>query len=662
MKHKEIFLLTSVLLMSPLASCRSFVNGRINFDLDGGIFTEDAFQTTYIEGQAGTPIKITIPDPVKDGYYFVGWREKDSSGAYRVINKRLASDGNSYFYYPYGSDTFYAYFEPLTTLTFHLGDDHSEATLVAPENGAASFQGNVLSGYASKEIPNANYLPTAEDKEGHSHFQYWYTEYPLAASTDSNSQKHYSLDTSGTRGQYRFDESFGNDSMAFPMDTNLDLYAYWKEDPTITVYMGIEGIESYTFQAEGSIETELTAMMKEKFGIDYSVSASNYYYTYPETGKKYRFAGFYLDSEYKSLFALTSPIADSNISLYLKWDVAINVTFDYNGGTLNGETSHTIENIYFSGDFLGSSLLTTYTPTKEDGTFTHYALNDKTFSFENDALPAEDVTLVAQYEAKKKLLISFDYPTSYTGEKQADVTYYFDDGESIVTSLASAKALVTDTDLLFRDTEIEDSSGNRVSNPYTYMPDKDLTVYSVYDYNSKVKISTYYNPSGDYEEYASSAFEADGFTVDASGNITTNSITLASFHGIEDALTVDSVTYLYDGAYSDTALTSPIIFPLVGEMSHSEMQVIQGYRKMTKAVTLTFYNYADRDSETKTSLGSLPVLPLHTVDDYSSPFASLLNTNGNTYSKLYVKNGDSYSLLTSLTPSADSDVYVEYQA
>ena len=97
-------------LSTLLPACRAGVTGRIYFDLDGGVFTDESFSTEMLVGDAGTPVEIKIPDPVKEGYYFVGWREKNSDGSYRQISKKLTSDGTLSYFYPYGNDTFYAYF------------------------------------------------------------------------------------------------------------------------------------------------------------------------------------------------------------------------------------------------------------------------------------------------------------------------------------------------------------------------------------------------------------------------------------------------------------------------------------------------------------------------------------------------------------------------
>ena len=662
MKKKVLPVLLAASLFSPLASCRTYVSGRINFDLNGGAFTDENFQTTYIEGKAGTPILVSIPTPVKEGYYFVGWREKDSSGAYRVINKRLYSDGQSYFYYPYGTDTFYAYFEPLITLTFHLGDGNENASFVAPELDSSSFSGNVLSGYATKGIPNTKYLPTAEDSKDHLNFDYWYSEYPLVSSTDKNNVTHYSLNTDVEPGQFRFDESFGSDGMSFPMDSNIDLFAHWTSDPTITVHFGMEGFSSTSFKASTSIEEELKNLMKENFGIDYSVASKVYTYLNESENIRYRFSGFYLDPEFTSPFYLDSPILDQDIDLYLKWDEQVTLILDYNGGTLNGETSHTISNTYFEGDTLGEDVLTSYTPTKVNANFLSYTYNGKTFSFLNDKLPGGEVTLVASYHEWSSLTITYDYPSDYTGTKKEDIVRKINAGESITTYITNAETAVADDSLVFVEAKLVRDDGTGEPNPYSTMPDKDIKVALVYDYKGEVSITSYDNSTGSYVASSLDPITVTfDYSTDSSGKLVPTPLTLSSITGLEKSLTIGSNTYLYDGLYTDTDLTKEAVFPLFGTTSHDSQKVLPLYRKLTKGITLTFYNYDDKDRETKTSLGTLLVLPSHQVSLYQSDLNTLLNVNNKTYQTLYIKEGDNYRKLSTLLPSVDSEVYVSFR-
>ena len=112
---KRIPVALTILFSLSLISCGK-AKGRINFVLNGGSFVSPAFSTEYLEGTAGERIEVEIPDCKKEGYFFVGWMEKDKNGKYRAIDKRISDDGkDSYYFYPYGSTTLYAYFEPLVS-------------------------------------------------------------------------------------------------------------------------------------------------------------------------------------------------------------------------------------------------------------------------------------------------------------------------------------------------------------------------------------------------------------------------------------------------------------------------------------------------------------------------------------------------------------------
>lgn len=661
MKKIRASFLAGAFLLSSLASCKTVISGHIDFVLEGGEFTDPDFQTSYLEGPAGTPIFVDIPDPVKEGYFFVGWREKDNNGAYREINKRLYSDGKSYYYYPYGTDTFYAYFEPLTTLTFELGDEVSEAsTLVAPVLGSSYFSGNKLSGYASKSLPSTSYLPTADGSADHLNFQYWYTEYPLVSSVDENDQKHYQIDTTQEKGEYRFDTSFGTDSMCFPIDSDVTLYAAWTADPTITVYFNIDGIEPVSFQAKDSIAEELTSLMNEKLGIDFDTEADAYYY--PSDTKEKRFAGFYLDTEYKSLFALDSPISDESFSLYLKWENQVDVTLDYDGGTYNGETSHTFSDIYYENDFLGSDLYDTYQPTKENASFLGYTLEGSSFSFDLDPLPGEDITLKAIYQDYPTLTLKYDFPDDYTGENASltDGTIRAKAGDSLTSYLSAFESQITDTSLCFAGYYVLNASSDEVDFTPTSMPYDDTTYYLRLNYKKPISIETYYNPSSDYVALSDSGTYSGyfGTSIADDGTVTQDLLQESTFSGYTDAITVGDSTYLYDGTYYDSAFTNEVYFPLYGESSHSVISTLSLYRKMTKAITLSFYDY-----DTRTSLDkSLLVLPGHLLSEYDTALTSLLGSGySETYSLIAEIDGSEVEIKTIL-PSVDTIIYLKTKA
>ena len=631
-----------------LPSCSQSISGTIYFELEGGKFTDESFSASYLTGEAGQPVLIDIPDPVKDGYFFVGWREKTTDGSYRVINKRLYENGNSYYYYPYGSDTFYAYFEPLVTIDFDLTQGNSEGKLIAPKYQSEHFSDHTLSGYASKSIPSTDYLPTADATSQHLNFQYWYLKYPLISSTDENKTIHYSLDTSQAEGEYRFDKAFEG-SMAFLLDSNITLYAKWEADPSITVHFNMAGFEDYTFQAKDTATEELMALMNEKFDIDYNVTADNYYYTNSNDSEKYRFHGFYLNAEFTQIFSLDSSIGEGNFDLYLRWDKEISITFNYNGGTLNGESSHTIDTGYYGGDILGNLVLDDYRPTKEYASFISYQLNGKKFSFDRDALPNEDIELVATYDEYPTLYLKYDYPTTLDDSlKEEDKEYRFALGESLSSALTSFKsALAAHQELTPVNFYILDSSNEVRDFTLTNMPDTNMTVYLKVNYTPIVHVATLANVTTDYETLADTDLDT-GYQANYDFYFQ-SSFSQADLTNTTSLIKKSDATYLFNGFYYDSALTNKVTFPLALNSSHDSIPELTLYRKMTKAITLTF-----KEESTLATIGTLSVIPGGQTIDYASEIATLCGS----YTSLIVNDGTS-AVLGNILPSSDCEILVK---
>ena len=631
MKKTSVLITLFTFASMLLPGCKATVTGRIYFDLEGGSFSDPSFSTMMLSGEAGTPVKIDIPNPVKEGYYFVGWREKSNNG-YRDISRKLGDDGKFYYYYPYGNDTFYAYFEPLVTLSFDLGIG-SEGKIVAPVLGSENFSNNKLNGYASKHIPSTDYLPTVDTSGLHLTFQYWYTEYPLVSRLDEKNTSHYTLDTSSQLGQYRFDRQF-TDSMQFLIDSDVTLYASYELDPTVTVHTNIPGVEDYTFKAKNTAEKELTAMMKELFNINYAVASSNYHYTKGDT--KYRFGGFYLDEDFNSPFGIQSPISTSDFDLYLKWDNRVVVTLDFNGGKFEGKSSLVLDKEYYAGDLLPSDLCEVYAPTKEGATFKGYTLNGASFSPLRTRLPKEDVTLFADYENYPILSLKYSYPQGFSKDKLSDITLSIPVGEKLTTTLNEFKLAVSDEELVATNFYVLDSENKEIDFIDTQMPDEDLNVYLKLNYKPLLKIVSYTNETTAYTLNSN---------IDSIEQYLENSVELKDLVGVEDDADVGSDTYFYEGIYFDTALTKETIFPLYEASSHVEKKTILLYRKMTKGITLTFVN------EDNSHIGTLKVLPGGKFSRFKSRIDALLGS----YTSLEIDS----SPLGSTLPKVDSTVVVK---
>ncbi len=634
MKSKTSFSLVFFFtLLMPLSSCNNAYTGKIIFELEGGSFLDESFSTTYLVGEAGTPVRQEIPNPVKEGYFFVGWREKKKDGSYRIINKKLSENGQSYYYYPYGNDTFYAYFEPLVTIQFELGEEGKNCKLVAPKYESENFSINTLSGYASKEIASVDYLPGVDTFSSHLNFQYWYSKYPLSSSKDENNTTHYQLDTTKEEGVYQFDTAFQN-GMEFLLDKTITLYPYFIPDPTITIHFNIDGMEDYSFQAKDSVEEELETVLKVNFGFDYTIDSDAYYY--PSDTKKKRFKGFYKNKELTQFFSLDSPISSSDLDLYIKWDNKIQITLDYQGGQVNSMESEVIE-AYYSDDLLGTEFLKAHTPTKENHSFRYFTLDEKEFNFQSDRLPSKDITLTAVYEEYPRLNLHYDFPSNFLGEIYTDEEYLLEPKKDFSSILDAFKNKVDEESLCFTYFYTYDASNRKSEFFDTVMPETNLDIYCRFDYRSKAIIHTYLNSSSIYSEEASLSLQA---------YFDQSSISEKDFPTLHDSYTNGEDVYLYDGLFSDSSLTQKTAFPFSLASNHENINTLNLYRKMTKSIVLTFFYEGETSSDKK-----LHVIPNGRLDDYLDQIKALI---GN-FTSLTLSDG---SVLSSLLPNVDTNVYV----
>ena len=636
MKNKCLGYGISLVLLTSLFSCGNKMSGKITFVLNGGTFP-DSFGTTYIEGESGTPILTEIPDPVKSGYYFVGWREKTKDGAYRTINKRTDKDGKSYYFYPYVNDTFYAYFEPLSTIVFDLTLGKDVAKLVAPKVDSASFQDGKLNGYASKKLLSLDYLPTTSVENGHLTFDYWYTKYPLKAVTDENGQKHYSLDTEGTIGEYEFDRSFGNDNMCFPIsETNeFVLYAKWTADPTITVHYNLDGVSDSVFQGKNNISSILISEMMAKTGIDLNAVDQTHFYT---EDKNKRFNGFYLDSALKNRFNLSSTIGDDNIDLYLGWDDKITVILDYQDGTCNGKNKEEFKD-YYSGDILGKDFYDAHIPTALERDFIGYRLDGNPFDFEKDRLPSRDVTLFANFADYPTLSLHYDYPDGYSGTRLSDSVTKVKGGSDISDLLFSFENSMNDSTLLV-SRFYKMSGTDKVSLTSNRMPLVSEDIYLEINYRPAIDFKVYMNMTASYELQNDIAF---GKMYLDDGQI----VTLDSLSDKTASVEKNGNVYLFDGFYTDDTFKEKVMFPLYLISSHTERKSRTLYQKMIKAISVSFV-----EKTTGGTIGAAKVIPETKISD-SKEVVSLLGE----YSKLTILDG-SEEKEVDFFPVSDATIYV----
>lgn len=623
MKHKKILFLCFSLL---LPSCNNSSTGKIIFDLQGGSFLDEDFSTDHLIGEAGTPVKEEIPTPYKEGYYFVGWREKNSKGSYRVINKRLSNDGKSYYYYPYGSDTFYAYFEPLVTIKFNLMEGE-KGVLIPPKRGSENFIDDELKGYASKKILSTDYLPKVDASSIHLNFEYWYSEYPFSISKDDNDTQHYFLDTSKEKGIYRFDQSFQKGSMEFLLDSAINLYAHYTSDPTITIHFNFDEMENYSFQAKEKITDELTALMEQRFQIDYSKEEEFYFADGKE--RRRRFRGFFLDEGFTQPFAIDSPIYTQDIDIYLKWDDQVFLLFDFNGGTVSGQNS-VMNKDYYVSDTLPDSLLISMTPVNENARFLGYSLEGKDFEFEKDILSKNEITLVAKYQMYPKLTLKYDYPTSYSKPKQEDSTYYLKETTDFSSYLDNFKNELLDKTLYLSEIYTLNENQTKANLSSTKMTNKNITICFSLSYLANISISTFFDGIED-DAYKTSFIVSENKVEEKDISI--------------DDIKKDDSFYLFDGIYFDKELKQPVLFPFSTEFSKEERINYTLYKKMTKSILLSFVNKEGNP------LFTLPAIPKSNINRYLKTIQQKLGRDDFT-----LKVGE--QILDSTLPESDATISV----
>ena len=648
MKSKVLTSLSLLSLSLLLFSCEAKNTGKIIFDLSGGTWTDPTFSAEYLEGIAGTRVQVRIPEVQKPGYFFVGWREMNpKTKKYSDVATWQDETGAKFFKYSYGTIVYHAYFEPLTTLKFHLtrAKDRKGA-LVAPLLGSENFdldQG-VLNGYVSKKIASTSYLPSATGDN--LHFQYWYTKYPLIKKERPSSEDaslgeaydtHYVFDTSKEEGVYRFDEQFLDiDKMEFPeAETNsIDLYAFWKDDPKMTIHFNLPGIDDQTYYYPDKASDKLIKAVKDALNI--SLDTQSYY---PIDSKKYRFEGLFLDSSFESPFYLESEDKREDFDIYLRWNRKVSIVLDPDGGVLSDET---VSGDWYVSDTLSSDFLAKHTPIRENASFLRYEVKGKAFDpeapIEEEMLDENDrLVLKACYDEYPLLTVSFDYPTGYSGEKKDDVKRQVRPGEDISAFLEATRSEITDPVLSVGNYSCASSSLPRV------MPKVSLSLSLRLDYRAKIKIISLYNPSGSYVQDESLLPGQSVLMQDTPMN-------LADFPGVNETVVIADRKYLFRGYFQDTALTKEVEFPLYCSPSHTDQEVLTYYRKMTKAVRLSFF-----DLSTGQEIGgTLSVLPSASLEDCQSQLQALVGS----YSHLYADAAKTIEILT-LLPDSDCTLYVE---
>ena len=113
--------------------------------------------------------------------------------------------------------------------------------------------------------------------------------------------------------------------------------------------------------------------------------------TPPSRGEEWEFGGWYLNPECTG-DAVTSVVADANMTFYAKWEQLYKLTLNLDGGTLTGASS-----VYLKQGTVLSTYLADYIPTKANHQFGQW-LNGSNALSSADKMPATALTLTAKYK------------------------------------------------------------------------------------------------------------------------------------------------------------------------------------------------------------------------------------------------------------------------
>lgn len=640
-KKQVCLALLSTLMVT---SCQSVQTGTIKFEFDKTkiSFVDPSYNSYELKGQSGTKIENGLPDVKQEGYYFVGWREKDSNGNYRAISQlKDESTNETYYCYPYGTDILYPYFEKEVKITFDCGVN---GKLVAPTNLSNDYTASIYSGYTNKVIYSTNFLPTASKEN--SRFQYWYTTKKIVkVNNTEGGGYHYALDESSEDGIYQFDKAFGTDNMTF-LDSDFTLYAYYEDNPYVTLNFGITGINDYTFQAyDESIETKLREAIKSTLNVDYTDDALYY----PANNPTKKLSGIYLDQEYTKSTSLDIKVSNSDLNLYMRWNDRTTVTLDFNGGNYNGETTKVLDN-YYIDDVVSKSDLDNYVPTKENATFVGWKLEDGTTVTPDHTTVTKNMVIKAIFDDNPVLNVTYIYPVGYSKSSKTVTTEKFKAGENVKSYILS---LMDDSLLsegehyngLYQATNNTESSSlnekNYVAVTSPYMSSTTTNYYISVAVDEKVTLKTI--KDGTVESAETSKYFSK-----------TDTVKLEEF-GL--GLDQDDGDLIYDGLYQDQACTKKIVSNRTGstyDLTDSKNKYYKGdstvYRKMTTGVMFTFKNLSGEE------IGSATFIPGKRVSD-NDVKSRMLSKFNITYTNFYEDENASKEITT--IPTTSKTIYVK---
>ena len=643
-----------VLFSIFVSSCSNLSStGTIHFVLEeGATFADPNFSTSFITGESNSIIINGLPQAKKEGYYFVGWREY-INGSYQFLQTRLITDSTSPFYgqevylYPYGSTTLYTYFEPEETIVFDLNlGEEFEPKIVAPsiQNRDFNIDTKTLYGYEKKEFSSKNYFPTATCLN--KTFSYWAIEYPLEESIDPNTKRtFFTVNYNGEQGLYNFFDFFKTaQSFSFPRLTDernsLTLKAIWIDNTNVNIHLGLDDLTSSFFAQNQNIYSNIIESIETNLGpITYNEKQEIFI-----RNNEYKLIGCFLDSDYTYEFPISSNISEVSLDLYLLWGKKISVTLDYNGGTLNGETSSSFSLYGYEKLPLESYL---EFPTKEATYFKYYQYEDEKVNLSTFTLPNEDIILTASYTSFPTLVLSYQFPESYNYdlEEYKDVEITLHGGSDISSYLTSfVNKINTSQDYL--DDKIEyDFLQSKVNEEITeftstLMPGKSTLVFLQIYHSSKINLVSVNSDDNSILRTDSLGYLKSSFTNIPIKNLYPNLYT--------DGSTISS-DYVYQGVYFDSLLSVKNTEETIsGERSNNEIE-INIYRKLTHGSLYEFLGEFN---------SSLYMVPNTSISDNKKVLKETFNVDDlSIYNFFILVNGEKNYI--DYFPNDNYQIYVE---
>ena len=296
------------------------------FDVNAG---NDAVQNEpdVVRVDEGTSVSEPTPDPIRDGYDFVGWfTNADGTGSAYDFSSSITT--NNFVLYAVWSETVTYYSVILdyqgseTNVTLTLAEGQTVDEPNDPSREGYRFAG----WYIDEAFSSAYNFSTTVDTD-FSLYVKWVEQITLNFESNNGSaidsqvidiNTVASIPVAPTRVDYTFGGWFLDEQLSTPFDfdsslsSDTTIYAKWVDSsaPTFTVqfdlnYINAPNIDDQTI-VEGAIITQPTTN---------------------RTG--YRFAGWYTDQALTTSFSVSTPIT-ADLILYAKWIETVILSIDYN--------------------------------------------------------------------------------------------------------------------------------------------------------------------------------------------------------------------------------------------------------------------------------------------------------------------------------------------